>query len=139
LFDEAHLGLDAPARMYFYDQIIADYTRSPRMFILSSHLIEEVSPLFQQVLMLHNGRLLLKDETDHLLERGTTVTGPVLAVEAFTHGRNVLNKRRLGPTLAVTIFDHLEPLDRQRAAQLGLELGPVGLQELFVQLTGEMS
>lgn len=137
MFDEAHLGLDAPSRLHFYDQVLADYMRHPRTFIISSHLIEEVSPLFQEVLVLHRGKLLLHQETTTLLDRGATITGPAEAVERFTAGRRVLNERRLGPTLAVTIFDILTESDRRSARDLGLDVGPVGLQELFVHLTGE--
>ena len=137
IFDESHLGLDAPSRLLFYDQVLADYMRHPRTFIISSHLIEEVSPLFQEVLILHRGKLLLHEETSALLERGITVTGSADAVEQFVVGRRVLNERRLGPTAAVTLFEVLDETDRRLARDLALEIGPIGLQELFVHLTGE--
>jgi ABC-2 type transport system ATP-binding protein len=137
IFDESHLGLDAPSRTYFYDQVLADYMRHPRTFILSSHLIDEAAPLFQQVLILHRGKVLMQDDTDAVIERGVTITGPANAVERFTIGRRVINKRRLGPTAAVTIFDEMNEKERALAKASGLELGPVSLQELFVHLTGE--
>lgn len=136
LFDESHLGLDAPSRLLFYDEVLADYMRHPRTFVLSSHLIEEISPLFQEVLILHRGKLLLQEETASLIERGVTVTGRAERVDQFVEGRRVLGQRQLGPTKSVAIYESLGSQDRERAQDLGLELGPIGLQELFVHLTG---
>jgi len=135
LFDEVHLGMDAPSRYAFYDALMADYVEHPRTIILSSHLIDEVQRLLEKVVILDRGGLLLAEEAETLRARGVSVTGPVDAVEAFTAGRVVLRRQQLGRTAQFTVDGGLEPADRTTAAQLGLELGPVDLQSLFVHLT----
>src|SRR5699024_2862090 len=52
LFDEVHLGMDAPTRRRFYELLIADYAEHPRTIVLSSHLISEVEHLLERVVML---------------------------------------------------------------------------------------
>lgn len=36
MFDEAHLGMDAPSRYAFYDALLEDYTAHPRTIIVST-------------------------------------------------------------------------------------------------------
>ncbi|MEV0899468.1 ABC transporter ATP-binding protein [Actinoplanes sp. NPDC049802] len=136
MFDEAHLGMDAPSRRIFADELLADYAAHPRTFILSTHLIEEQSPLFEQVLILHKGRLLLREDLDDLRGRGVAVTGPATLVDDFVTGLTVLGERSLGPTKEVTVYGALAEQDLQAARRHGLQLGPVAVQDLFIHLTG---
>ncbi len=136
ILDEVYLGMDAAARTAFYAELLADYLAHPRTVILSTHLIEEAAELFEDVIILDRGRLLLHEEADVLRGRGVTVTGPAAAVDAFTAGRTVLGEQSLGGVRAVTLYGRLDEDDTRRAAAEGLTLGPVGIQDLFVHLTG---
>jgi ABC-2 type transport system ATP-binding protein len=136
MFDEAHLGMDAANRQLFHDELLRDYLAHPRTFVLSTHLIEEQSPLFEQVLILHEGRLLLRADLDDLRERGVSVTGPASVVDDFVYGLTVLSERALGPTKQVTVFGGLDDERRALAGTYHLELGPVAVQDLFIHLTG---
>ena len=138
MFDEAYLGLDAPSRYLFYDELLADYAVHPRTVVISSHLIEGVDRLFERVLILDGGRVLADDDADALRSRGLSVTGPADAVDAFTAHRTVLGRRTLGRTVEATVLDDPTGSDGdadRRARELGLDLGPVPLQDLFVHLT----
>jgi ABC-2 type transport system ATP-binding protein len=136
MFDEAHLGMDAPTRQLFLDEVLREYVARPRTFILSTHLIEEQSPIFEQVLILHEGRLLLHEELDELRSRGVSVTGPASIVDDFVFGLTVLGEERLGPTKRAMVYGTLGEDSLRAARAHGLELGPVALQELFIHLTG---
>jgi ABC-2 type transport system ATP-binding protein len=135
ILDEAYLGMDAAARATFYRELLADYLERPRTIVLSTHLIAEVAHLFERVIIIDHGRLLLDETTDDLSGRGVTVTGPAGAVDAFAAGRTVLASRALGGTREITLDGRLEPADARAARDAGLTLGPVGLQDLFVHLT----
>lgn len=135
IFDEAYLGLDAPSRYTFYEQLLNDYMENPRTFILSTHLIEEVGSLFEEVLILDQGRLIMHEETEALRSRGAAITGPNETVDRFVKGLTVLGEQQLGKTKSVTVFGALSEERRKQAQAEGLELGPVSLQDLFVLLT----
>ena len=137
MFDEAYLGLDAPSRYAFYDALLADYAAHPRTIVLSSHLIEEVERLFERVIILDQGTVLLEEDAEDLRSRGRTVTGPRDEVEAFVTGLRVVGRAQLGRTLQVTVVGDLPPGAEQRAVEAGLELGSVPLQDLFVHLTSK--
>ncbi|BBH69583.1 ABC transporter [Actinoplanes sp. OR16] len=135
MFDEAHLGMDAPTRQLFLDELLRDYLQRPRTFVISTHLIEEQSPLFEEVLIIDRGRVIVHEELDELRSRGVSVTGPAEVVEEFVTGLTVVGRQRLGSTEQAMVYGALGD-DRRRQAKLsGLELGPVGVQDLFIHLT----
>jgi len=135
MFDEAYLGLDAPSRYAFYEELLKDYMAHPRTIVLSTHLIEEVGDLFEDVVILKDGRVLLQENAEQLRSRGAALVGPAEKVDAVVAGMNVVGSRSLGPTKSVTVYgDAIDALHR-RAAEAGLQVAPVPLQDLFVHLT----
>lgn len=135
IFDETYLGLDAPSRYAFYDEILNDYMTNPRTFVISTHLIEEVSRIFEEVLILDKGRLLLHEETDALISRGVAMTGPADVVDQHTSGLTVIGERQLGRTKSAMVYGDTDDSVRQQARAAGLDLEPLALQDLFVHLT----
>ncbi|MGB3828154.1 MAG: ABC transporter ATP-binding protein [Ornithinimicrobium sp.] len=135
MFDEVHLGMDAPTRQQFYDALIADFAEHPRTVILSSHLISEVEPLLETVTILVGGTVLLSEEADDLRRHGVTLTGPAAAIDKAATGQTVVGVRDLGPTRQVTLFGALDPQALQEAERSSVQVGPVPLQELFIHLT----
>jgi ABC-2 type transport system ATP-binding protein len=136
LFDEPYAGLDAVARQIFYDRLLADYAEFPRTILLSTHLIDEAAALFERVVVIDRGRVVLDAAADGLRGVATTVSGPVLAVDDFTAGRPVWNRRRLGSQASVVTVGQLDEASRTRARSLGLDLVPLTLQQLVVHAAG---
>ncbi|KKB07354.1 ATP-binding cassette domain-containing protein [Devosia chinhatensis] len=136
LFDEVYLGLDAPSRYAFYEALLADYLEHPRLIVLSTHLIEEVARLFSDVIIIHCGKLVLREDAETMTTRGASLIGPADAIGRATLGMNVLAERSLGPTRSVAVYGATETL-LDRARDEGLEIGPLSLQDLFVHLTAQ--
>ncbi|MCG5213662.1 ABC transporter ATP-binding protein [Streptosporangium sp. KLBMP 9127] len=137
MFDESYLGMDAPSRYAFYEELLADFMANPRTVIMSTHLIEEVNALFEEVLIIDRGRLVLQEDTDTLRSRGVSVTGPEEVVDRFVAGLTVLGDKRLGRTRSAMVYGEMGETERRKAVEAGLELGPVALQDLFVHLTAK--
>lgn len=135
MFDESYLGLDAPSRYLFYDEVLQDFIAHPRTFIISTHLIEEVSTLFEEVLIIDKGKLVMHDSTEALRSLGTSVTGPAGAVDRFIAGQTVLGSRQLGRTKSSVVFGELDLAKKAAADEQGIDLSPIGLQDLFVHIT----
>ena len=83
LFDEPYAGLDAVARQVFYDRLLADFAEFPRTVLLSTHLIDEAAALFEGVIVIDQGRVVLDAPADVLRGAATRVSGPGLAVDAL--------------------------------------------------------
>jgi ABC-2 type transport system ATP-binding protein len=133
-FDEPYLGLDAVSRQVFYDRLLDDYAEHPRTVVLSTHLIDEVSPLLEHVLVLQEGAVIIDEPAEDLRGSETTVVGMRSAVDPFIAGREVLSRDGIGGLASVTV-GKLSAEDRRDAAHAGLELSPVSLQQLIVRRT----
>jgi len=135
MFDESYLGMDAPSRYIFIEELLRDYVEHPRTFIVSTHLVEEFGRLFEEVLIVDKGRLIVHDTVDALRERGVSISGPAELVDRFKLGLEVLGEQTLGPTKQITVYCHPGDDLRRQAKAAGLELGTLPLQDLFVHLT----
>jgi ABC-2 type transport system ATP-binding protein len=135
IFDEPYLGLDAVARQIFYDRLLADYAAHPRTVVLSTHLIDEVGDLLEQVLLLDRGQLVLDEEADALRGQVVAATGPELSVSGFAAGRTELHRERLGGLVRATLHGSFGSTDRSLAQALGVEVEPLSLQQFIVRMT----
>jgi ABC-2 type transport system ATP-binding protein len=136
LFDEPYAGLDPVSRQLFYDRLLADYAEHPRTVLLSTHLIDEAAGLFERVLVLDRGRIVLNTAADDLRGAATSVSGPAIAVAEFTAGRPVWDRRRIASQASAVVAGTLDETDRARAAALHLHLEPLTLQQLVVHVAG---
>jgi ABC-2 type transport system ATP-binding protein len=134
---EPYAGLDAVARQTFYDRLLAEYAEHPRTILLSTHLIDEAAGLLERVIVIDHGRVVLKAGADDLRGVATAVTGPVLAVEEFTAGRVVWDRRRIASQASAVVVGALDEADRARARSLHLDLSPLTLQQLVVHAAAQ--
>lgn len=137
IFDEAYLGMDAPTREIFYEELLADQANHPRIMIISTHLVSEMDYLFEEILILHKGKIILQDDYESLLTKGVSITGEAKDVDDFVQGMKVLNVQQLGPIKSAMIYGELNENDRKTAQLKRLEIGPISLQDLFIHLTEE--
>ena len=133
LLDEPVLGLDANHRDLFYRTLLSRYTQRPFTVVISTHLIEEVASLIEDVVVIHKGEVLRQGSCQDLLSQGYTVTGPKGLVEEYLKGKNVLGVDALGGLESGYVLG--EP-DRSSLPQ-GLELSGLDLQKLFILMTGK--
>lgn len=137
LFDEPYAGLDAVARQLFYDRLLAEIAEYPRTVVLSTHLVDEVADLLENVVMLDRGRVVLDAAADDVRGGAVTVNGPVNAVEQFVSERSVWRRQRLGSRASVTIAGPLDAAEQARAQALHLNVEPLSLQQLLVHASDE--
>lgn len=134
-FDEPYLGLDAVARQLFYDRLVEDFAENPRTIVLSSHLIDEVANLLEHVIVIDEGRIIMDADADAIRGSAVTVVGSAGTVDRFLEGKSVLHRETLASLASVTIDEPLSRAERAEAADIGLELAPVSLQQLVVRKT----
>lgn len=132
LLDEPVLGLDANHRELFYRRLLEKYTEKPFTVVLSTHLIEEVANLIEDVIIIKEGEVLRQESREELLSGGYTVSGGSAAVETYIQGKNVLGIDALGGLRTAYVLGVPE---RDSQSAKDLEFGPMDLQKLFIQLT----
>ncbi len=134
LLDEPILGLDANHRELFYKRLLEKYAEKPFTVVLSTHLIEEVASLVEDVIIIKEGRVLRQESRDSLLSQGYMVSGGAAAVGAYLQGKEVLGVDSLGGLRTAYILG--KPDKTAQSAQ-DLEFAPMDLQKLFIQLTNQ--
>ena len=132
LLDEPVLGLDAGHREMFYRELLENYGKNPRTIVLSTHLIEEAASLLEEVIILHNGRVMCRKTCEELLHSGYTVSGKQSEVDAFIAGKKVLSQQSIGGLKTAVIYGKVE-----KEMPETLETGRMDLQKLFVAMTEE--
>ena len=134
IFDEPVAGLDVVAREKFYEILVEEFMETGRTFVVSTHIIEEASDIFEEVILLDQGRILLKENTQNLLERAFHVSGHEEEVARAVEGLTVHHEERLGRSRGVTVL--LEP-GQHIGTEYDVSVQRVNLQKLFVALCGE--
>lgn len=134
-FDEPYMGLDAVARQTFYDRLLQDYAEHPRTIVLSSHLIDEIAHLIENVVLIDSGRVLLTEPVEQLRGRAVTLVGRADAVREITADREVLSRESLGRMERTTVLGALTETEQRRIVELDVDVVPVSLQQLVVHLT----
>lgn len=129
--DEPVLGLDANHRELFYKLLLENYENNQRTIVISTHLIEEVSGIIEDVIIIKDGKIIKKQSRDELLGEGYTITGAAKDVDDFTRDKNVIGCDLLGNYKSVYV---LGKLDKNNIPN-GLEISKLDLQKLFIQLT----
>ena len=66
LLDEIHLGMDVVMRRRFWDELLALYLRERPTVVVSSHQVDEIEDLLEDVVGLHRGRLAAAGAADEL-------------------------------------------------------------------------
>jgi ABC-2 type transport system ATP-binding protein len=132
--DEPYLGLDPTAREIFYSELMADFGAHPRTIVMSTHLIDEAADLMEEVVVLHQGSVVLQAEVEDARRSAYVARGIAEDVREFVAGREVIAERSLGRILSTTVRGELTPLDEQRAARSRISLEPASLQDLIAAL-----
>lgn len=91
--------------------------------------------LFDEVIILHKGSIVLQEDFESLVTKGSSITGAAEVVDEFVRPMKQLNSQQLGNTKSVMVYGELSEHDRKVARQRGLEIGPISLQDLFIHLT----
>ncbi|PRZ17606.1 ATP-binding cassette domain-containing protein [Nesterenkonia sandarakina] len=134
-FDEPYMGLDAVARQLFYDRLLEDYASHPRTVVISSHLIDEIAHLIENVVVIDQGQILLQEPVEQLRDRAVTLVGRADAVAEIAGTREVLHHEAMGRIVRTTMLGALDDSERQALIERDVEIVPVSLQQLIVRLT----
>ncbi|PAD35587.1 ABC transporter ATP-binding protein [Terribacillus saccharophilus] len=130
MLDEPYIGLDAASRAYFYEVLLEEFQSDPRIIILSTHLIDEVSNLFEEVIIFDKGSILLHKSADELRAQSFCISGPAAQVKTFTNGKQVIKETSFAGTSQAYFLSTEAP-----ALTGDLAVSGVPLQDMMVHLT----
>ncbi|MCM8710287.1 ABC transporter ATP-binding protein [Clostridium sp. SYSU_GA19001] len=135
IFDEPSLGLDAAVREKFYNLLLQDYENNKRTIVISTHLIDEVSSLFEEIIILNNGQLQVQEELAILLEKAYFLSGREENILPFLKDKKIIHKEFFGATAIVGVFGKLSESEIRELKLKNIEVSSMPLQKLFIYIT----
>lgn len=130
--DEPVAGLDVVMRDYFYHKLMEEYTETGRTFVISTYYRGSNRPDGRSG---HDQkwRVLLKENTQELLERSYHVSGLAEVVDQATEGYERHHEEKMGRSKSVTIL-----LEEGQKLPEGYDvtIQALNLEKLFVSLCG---
>lgn len=110
LLDEPMNGMDETFRDDMYRVILKDFIAHPRVLIISSHYLNEMEHLIEEILLLHKGNVELFAPVDEVQQLAVKLVGQKVHIEPYLENYNVLAKRENGPIYEVVVRANEMPL-----------------------------
>ena len=134
ILDEPVAGLDVVMRERFYQLLLEDFSKTNRTFIVSTHIIEEAASVFEQVIILDEGKILENCPTEELIDQFRYISGREDEVDRVCNGLEVLSVHQMGRHKTAAVRGSGVKLERARQADV--DIVPMNLQNVFVALCG---
>ncbi len=131
IFDEPTNGLDSVNRNKFFQLMMEDYAETPRMILISTHLIQEVENYLTHVIILKSANVIV----DQPLE---VFQSKLYKIENYQpNNKRILYQETLGPKQTYYLYDHLTKEEKISMASAGAQIEYYDLQSAFNYLVEE--
>lgn len=138
IFDEPTTGMDSSVRKDFYRSLLKEYLDFPRTIILSSHLLNEIEDLLEDILLIKDGEKCLHASIEELKEYAIALNGNEEKVREFTSFREILYEKKIGINqLYVVVKDNLSLREKEQTVFNNIELSTVPSDDLCSYLTNK--
>ncbi|WP_113929053.1 ABC transporter ATP-binding protein [Bacillus sp. P14.5] len=136
IFDEPTTGMDAGVRKDFYRALLKDYLAHPRTIILSSHLLNEMEDILEDILLIKEGEKFLHMPVEELREYAIGVKGKDAAMREWLENKEIIHEtsQSMAGTFAV-VRNNFSAGEFETARHAGLEFSPVTADEICTFLT----
>lgn len=136
MFDEPTTGMDASVRKDFYRALLKDYLAHPRSIIVSSHHLEEIEDVLEDIILIDNGKVSLHESMDEMKEYAVSITGRTEILRPLLANQEVIYQTGVGDnsTYAVVKADNAV---LEKAKQFGMVTGAVAPNDLCIYLTAK--
>ncbi|MFD2044182.1 ATP-binding cassette domain-containing protein [Ornithinibacillus salinisoli] len=135
IFDEPTTGMDAAVRKDFYRALLKDYLAHPRTIIISSHHLDEVEDVLEDVLLINEGKDYLHLPIDELKEYAVGLSGKSAIVRQWISNKEVIYSQNVGFDNSYVVVKN--DFEHESAKRLGMEVSPVTPSDLCVYLTNQ--
>jgi len=136
IMDEPTAGMDAAVRKEIYKIILRDYIENPRTILISSHHLEELEDILEDILLLKSGTKCLHRPVVDLKEYAIAFRGREKDVKSLIKGRPVLYEESFGKDsiyLVVETKNFQEDLIAAKA--INIDVNSVSTNDLCIYLT----
>jgi ABC-2 type transport system ATP-binding protein len=138
IFDEPTTGMDAAVRKDFYRALLKDFMQYPRTVILSSHLLNEIDDILDDILLIKDGEKCLHLPIHELKEYAVGLQGKEETIAKMAEKAEVLYRKKLGiNSMYMAVRNQFTEEELQKARLRGVAISPVTADDLCMYLTAQ--
>lgn len=135
LLDEPYVGLDPVGRHLFYQFLREEFEAYPRTFIISTHLMNELQNMFEEVILIDKGKAIFHKTMDEISEMSFTLEGREEDVRQLIKHKHVIGTEKVGRLMIANVMDYFTEDEMMKLKALDINISGMDLQSLFVKLT----
>ncbi len=105
LLDEPTLGLDIAFRKEFFNTILGEFFDEQRSIFISTHQVEEVENILQEIIFIDEGKIILHENVEELKKRLQIISLPQDRIEELKAMNPKVINTHLGMVSAVVSSD----------------------------------
>ena len=133
MLDEPTLGFDAIMRDQFNTLLLESYSAHPRVIIVSTHLIDEISKVTERLIIIDKGEILVEAGIEDIDEKAYTLSGMTSAILPLLDGLNCIGRTEVGSVMVAHIYgDRITPPEN-------VDISRMSLQDFFINIVGGKS
>lgn len=132
LLDEPTKGLDANHRQLFYALLLEYYQKHLNTIIISSHIIDEITNIIEEVIIIQAGSIITNSNVELLLNEAFVISGRDRLVKEYIKDMSPILVDKQAYITTAYLLESLSELD-----VTGLTIEKISLQDLFIALTKE--
>jgi ABC-2 type transport system ATP-binding protein len=127
LLDEPTIGLDIAFRKEFFNTILGEYFDETKTILISTHQVEEVEQILQDIIFLHDGKVRLHEDIEALKSRFVNIRVPMEKKEELLAHHPRQHTQLLGGISAIVPADvRIEGAEYLRPALSDLFMSEMG-------------
>lgn len=127
LLDEPTLGLDIVFRKEFFNTILGEFYDESKTIIISTHQVEEVEQILQDIIFIDEGKVILNEDIAELKKRLSVYTVP---------SDNVSELEKYKPNIINKTLGHVSAILPSKTLIEGAEVTRPTLSDLFLEKVG---
>lgn len=137
LLDEPSTALDANHRYKFYELLLEDTEKKNRTVFISTHIIDEVERIIEDVIILDNGKFIVNEDIHSFNEKSFEISGNKDLVDKFIVNKNILDQKTIMENKIVSLYDNLSKDEILNLKSNDIEVKKLGLQDVYVMITNK--
>ena len=135
IFDEPTTGMDTIARKDFYRALLKDYIAHPRTILVSSHHLEEIEDLLEDILLVHNRTVLFHSSITDLQEMFVRLIGKNEKLLEYVTTKETFGSQMNGSFSEILFKNTFTSDELMRLSELDIKIVPVSANDAYVALT----
>ncbi len=103
ILDEPVAGLDVVAREQFYNLLLEEYSNTGRTFIVSTHIIDEATNIFEDIIFIDKGNIIEMGNTEEFISEFKLIGGLAEDVDSVSKNQNIIHSETRGRAKTVCV------------------------------------